>query len=539
MQKAEPKKIASYSLLAIFLIFLSYLLIHFYIINSFIQQYNLLFVIIFILSTVLFIISIFNLEISLLIFIFFIPLLNSLPYILGNLHDFPSIYFLFMGLFFGGLINIVKRNKSLLYLNELRIYTPIFIFIILCLISFIFTFGRLINFYPFIEREIQKFTVNVLGWNNFIALSYLVAGFLNYLSGFLLLLIIINIDISKKFIKYFFYSISIGFLIVFFVGLYQIFVNPGFGNIDYWVRGSRFNSTLTDPNALGEYVFMLTPIFIGFGYYFYNKKKNLSIFSYLLIFLVLIMMAYSGSRTSLLGIVFIILFYFIYLGGILSKKLFRRLRLNRFVLSILSYLIIITILFLFIYGTFFTIKNINLGNNPPSGFQRLKSNVENIDIGNFKKYLSSISSGRNILWWQAINMFLDYPISGVGIGQYYIEISNYNAESEVGGVVDITNNYYLQILSELGIIPLLIILWFFVEAAMASVFIFKKIKSSSFRFLYLNFLLCFVVTLIIFNTGPNIIFFEIQYMFLIIIGFLVNFRMSFSKESYRYILNEG
>jgi len=540
MQKIEPKKIISYSTVGIFLIFLSYLLIYFYLINSFIQQYNLLFIIIFILSAVLFIISILNLEISLLIFIFFIPLFNSLPYILGNLHDFPSIYFLFIGLFLGSLINIVKRNKSLLYFNELRIYIPIFIFIILCLISFIFTFSRLINFYPFIESKVQSYTINVLGWNNFIALSYLTSSFLNYLSGFLLLLIIINIDIREKFIKYFFYIISISFLVVFLIMLYQIFINPGFGNIDYWVKAVRVNSTLTDPNSLGEYIFILFPIFIGFGYYFYGRNKYLSIFSFVLCLLALIMMSYSGSRTSIVGIGIIFLIYFIYLGVTLFKKIFQKFNLKKIVLNIISYFLILSVLLLFFFGLIFIVKNAHLGDDSPIILSRIKSDIEKIGKSNFLGYVSSISSGRNILWKQAINMFLDYPVSGVGIGQYYTEISNYNViKYGITSVIDITNNYYLQILSEMGMVALMIILWFFIEVFLASIFVFKIIVNKRFKFLYFNFLLCFIVTLIIFNTGPNIIFFEIQYIFMIIIGFLINFRINFDKESYQYILNEN
>lgn len=540
MQKIEPKKIISYSTVGIFLIFLSYLLIYFYLINSFIQQYNLLFIIIFILSAVLFIISIFNLEISLLIFIFFIPLLNSLPYILGNLHSFPSIYFLFIGLFFGSLINIVKRNKSLLYFNELRIYTPIFIFIILCLISFIFTFSRLINFYPFIESEIQKFTVNVLGWSNFIALSYLVAGFLNYLSGFLLLLIIININISEKFIKYLFYSISISFLIVFFIGLYQLFINRSFGNIDYWVRLNRVSSTLSNPNSLGEYVFMLFPAFIGFGYYFYCKKKYLSIFSFIFILFVFILISYSGSRTSIVGIGIISLLYFIYLGATLFKKIFQKFNLKKIVLNIISYFLILSVLLLFFSGVIFIVKNINLGDNCPVLLLRIKSNIDSIGKVNFLRYVSSISSGRNILWRQAVNMFLDYPISGVGIRQYYIEISNYNiVKYGKVSLIDHPENYYLQILSEMGIFALMIVLWFFIEVILASVFVYKKFVNKRFKFLYLNFLLCFTIALFIFVTGESIIFFEINYMFMVVIGFLINFRINFDKESYQYILNEN
>jgi len=351
MQKVGSKKIISYSLLAIFLVFLSYTLFYFFKINSFIVAYDLIIALIFIISSTLFLVSIFKLQISLLIFVFLVPLLGSLPYILGNNHDFPTIYFLFLGLFLGGLIYLLRKNKSLVNF-KLRIYAPALIFIILCLVSFIFTFSRLINFYPFVDSQIQSYTINIAGWNNFIALSYATSVFLNYLSGFLLFFIIINIEINKKFIKYFFYCISAGFLIVFLIGLYQIFFAAGFGNIDYWTIGGRINSTLTDPNSLGEYSFMMFPIFIGFGYYFYRRQKYLSIFSFILSLLTLVIMQYAGSRTSFLGIMLIILFYFIYLGAILIRKILKKFGLKKILQIIISYIIIIVILFGFLYAPF-------------------------------------------------------------------------------------------------------------------------------------------------------------------------------------------
>ena len=137
-------------------------------------------------------------------------------------------------------------------------------------------------------------------------------------------------------------------------------------------------------------------------------------------------------------------------------------------------------------------------------------------------------------------MFIDHPISGVGIGQYSTEISNYNmVKYGITGITDIASNYYLQVVSEMGIIPLAIILWFFIEVLSASIIVYRKIINKRFKFLYLNFLLCFIVALLIFNTGPNVIFFEIQYMFFIIIGFLVNFRINFTKKDYKFILNEN
>ncbi len=541
MQKAEPKKIIAYSVLAIFLTFASFLLFYFFRATSFIQAYDLIIAIIFIISGTLLLVAIFKLEVSLLIFIFLVPLLGSLPYILGNNHDFPIIYFMFLGMFLGGLIYYLRKYKSLTYL-KFRIYAPVFIFIILSLVSFIFTFARLINFFPFYDSQIEVYTVNVVGWNNFISMSYMTSAFLNYFSGFLLFFIFINIVISKKFIKYFFYALSAGFLVVFLIGLVQIFFKAGFGNIDYWTQGGRINSLLTDPNSLGGYVFMMFPIFIGFGYYFYRRQKYFSIAAFIMSVFALFLMQYSGSRTSFVGFVIILLFYFIYLGAILIRKIFKKTNLRRVLLNVISYMIIIVILAGLLFAAISVIENIKFEEGSTSLWRRIQYDIivfkEHGPAGSFTDQYSA--NKRNILWKQAFNMFIDHPISGVGIGQYSTEISNYNmVKYGITGITDIASNYYLQVVSEMGIIPLAIILWFFIEVLSASIIVYRKIINKRFKFLYLNFLLCFIVALLIFNTGPNVIFFEIQYMFFIIIGFLVNFRINFTKKDYKFILNEN
>ena len=521
MKNVEIKKVVNYSVIAFFLIILSYFLLRF-----FIHQSNIIFFPTFILAAILFAVSIFSLETSLLVFIFFIPLLNSLHVILKNT-SFHVIYFLFLGLFLGSLINLVKKNKSLMYFQH-RIYSPALIFIVLSLVSFVFTAGRLINFYPFTGDRISVFTVNVLGWSNMSALLFLIPSFLNYFSGFLLFFIVINICINKRFINHFFYSLASSFFIVFSVGLYQVLVNPGFGNLDYWINSGRINATLIDPNSLGSYTFILFPIFIGFGYYFWGDRKYLSAISFILNLLVIILMFYSGSRTGFLGAIIVVVFYFTYLGFILFRRIFVKLRIKKALLNVVSGFIIVALLLLLLSGAVFLIKNINLSENSPVLLTRIKANIDSFGKEGFVSY---VSSGRNVLWRQAINMFLDYPISGVGIGQFNVEISNYHfVKGSINNLVDIPNNFYLHIVSEMGILPLIIMIWFFVEVILSSVYVYRRIKNGRFKFLYLNFLLCFIVMLIICNFGPTIHFFEIQYMFFIIIGVLINFRINSIKS---------
>ena len=140
----------------------------------------------------------------------------------------------------------------------------------------------------------------------------------------------------------------------------------------------------------------------------------------------------------------------------------------------------------------------------------------------------AISSGRNLLWRQAINMFLDYPISGAGLGAYIIELPNYYVKSGVNSnLVDYTGNYYLQILSELGIAGLVVVLFIFF-VIIKKVFIYFKggefingLNGSN--WLVVGFFTSFISMLIAQFFGPHTNFTEIQFTFWLIIGLMLTY----------------
>src|SRR4030042_6858607 len=137
MRRLEVKKVVNYSILGIFLILLSYYTVSLYI--DF-PKY-LLYILCASLSGIFFMVSIFNLEISFIIFIFLMTIINPLRWMLP-FKDLHFEFFLFLGLFLGGLINLIRRKKLLVDFN-LRVYSPAVIFIIFSFISLLFTLLRL------------------------------------------------------------------------------------------------------------------------------------------------------------------------------------------------------------------------------------------------------------------------------------------------------------------------------------------------------------------------------------------------------------
>ena len=78
--------------------------------------------------------------------------------------------------------------------------------------------------------------------------------------------------------------------------------------------------------------------------------------------------------------------------------------------------------------------------------------------------LSELFTDKLRLWRVASSMIKDYPLSGVGVGAYIVELPNYSrltgAESRW---TDSAENYFFQVGSELGLIGLFLVLWIFYE----------------------------------------------------------------------------
>ena len=139
--------------------------------------------------------------------------------------------------------------------------------------------------------------------------------------------------------------------------------------------------------------------------------------------------------------------------------------------------------------------------------------------------LKSISPERFFLWNQSLEMFKDYPISGVGIGAYVIELPDYYFKNygEVK-IIDFAGNYYLQILSELGIAGLFLILFIF-YLIIKKVFTYfrkqKKIKKiNNHDWLLTGLFISFISMVIILFLGPHTNFNEIQLTFWLVAGLM-------------------
>ena len=266
-------------------------------------------------SLIIFIVSIYKVKIGLYLFIFFIPLLNSLTTIL-NVRSVEIILYLFFAFTLGFFVNHSYRIQSSTQINlkshidfdeELKV--PILFFIIIVVISSLITIYRYANFVPFITSRYYDLNVNVNRVGSTDSIFWTIKFFLNYIIGFWLIFIIFNIIRKTKEIIIAIIVLISSTIVSTVIVFYQYFFHPAFGSFTHWVEAGRFNSTFSDPKSLGGFVALLLPIFLVM--IIYSKRWQSKLLFGILFLPYLFMLFLAGSRSSVVGIIFVILSFLI------------------------------------------------------------------------------------------------------------------------------------------------------------------------------------------------------------------------------------
>jgi len=492
---------------------------------------------------VIFLLTLYRSKLGLYLFIFFIPLLNSLTTIL-EIHSVPIILFFFFGFFMGFILNLFDND----FKSRLELFGPIkvfeseissvsLIFIIILSLSIVITIFRYSNFFPFITNNYYNLTVNINGFNSSEAISWTLRFFFNYFIGFALFFAVFNIlknirDVMNALIVLIFSTFLTSIFII-----YQYFINPYIGSSRFWVETGRLNATFSDPNALGAYSLLIFPIFISLIIITHRWYSRL-IFSILFVFFIL-MIILSGSRSALLGIILTIIIFFI-LGLKRLIRFIKKLPKKRKITIFIIIIVIILIILIAIAGITLTTNEVKSDILKIGLIQRSLASIQTFS-SYFKtagplEALKSISNYRYIFWNQAINMTKDYPLSGIGAGSYIIQLPEYlwNFERSFT-IVDYAGNYYLQILSEFGLVGLVLVLFIFYFIIKKYVLYFKYQKNlknqnlnridsdSSGNWLLVGLFISFISMIFAQFFGPHTNFNEVQFTFWLIIGLMITF----------------
>jgi len=426
---------------------------------------------------------------------------------------------------------------GIIYDSDLLV--PVSLFTVIALLSAVITVYRYMNFLPFLSTGFHDIAVNIEGTGSRGSAYWTIKYFFNALVGIGLLLVIFNALKRKADIIRVVIIIIASNILVFAVGFYQHYYQPTFGSLSFWAEADRINATFTDPNSLGNYILIIFPIYIILIIYF--RKWYQKALCSLALILLLIITLFTGSRNAFIGIILSSAIFAV-LGLIrLIKIIIKKCRASRAVrrswISVGALLMVIFIVMISLVS-YIVVEKPELKDMyrpPETGISLIDRSVDTVWMS-YNVYrqagivegFKSVSSERHFIWPQALDMFSDYPASGVGIGSFIIELPNYYVKNNAPmRIVDFTGNYYLQILSEFGITGLILVLAIFILIIKKSTSFFiahrKKFTGSRESWFFRGFLISFIVTVIILFFGPHTNFNEIQFTFWTVIGLLISY----------------
>ncbi len=484
------------------------------------------------LCLLVFLVTLFNKTFGALIIVFCLPITNSLPYFF-SLKALNPLIFLFYSFFIGFLIHQSFSGDSLSTKSPLRL--PIFGAAALIGISAFLTFWRYTNFFPIYDKTVYDLTINVIEVKAGGALERIVFDTLNYAAGFIWFFIIIYIFKNKDVIKKALILLASSAFLSFCFGLYQSYSNLDLGNIEFFISIKRANALFSDSNALGVFIAFSFPIFIG-GFLSFKKWIRLIFIPPVLAGILLI--PGSGSRSCFLGTVLAALFMTAFY--IKKMKAFRKSNPRQFRKSV-----VFSLAAVFLIALFFIV--LLTGNSTLS--QRFKANIAYFSEENF---LKKITKGRTSIWKAGFMMGRENPLSGVGLGSFTVELPNYYKEYNIMEVrynekdgtpevaVDTAGNFYIQILSELGIIGLILFLWIF-YLIIRQVFreVYKKDLNGGLRGVLLGISAALISMFVLFLFGIHTLQFEIQLVFWLAVGILFSLTSKEEEERDKSSLKKG
>lgn len=449
--------------------------------------------------------------------IFFIPLLNSLPYFF-NFQGFNPLLFLFYGYLLGFLANRIFAKEKML--SDAPLQIPVLFLISLVSVSGLFTLWRYTNFFPLFETTVYDLTVNVFHVSSGEAIRRVLLDYLNYLGGLIWFLILIRVIRQKKhqiqLVKTL--ALSTGLAVVF--GVIQALISPELGNTTMFISLERINALFTDPNAFGVFLALVLPVFMASALILPNRWLFL-----LLPPLIggILLQPYIGSRSSLAGLILaFLIFIFIWYW---NKARFEETSVN------LKKYFVYFLIFIILAGGTAAVFSIY---NQTTLYKRISENIKALTK---PKGLEAISRGRWRLWKGAATMIRKDPLHGVGLGAFTVEIPNYYFTDQIAPVmpfsyynvkkpemywVDTAGNFYIQIAAESGLFGLLLFLWiFFLFLKRIHFRLFRQPISTKWDIFSLGVSTGILVVLLIFLFGTHTINFEIQLTLWLLTALLV------------------
>jgi len=225
------------------------------------------------------------------------------------------------------------------------------------------------------------------------------------------------IDLNKKILTYFYYTLVVCFAVLIVDGYIQLVI--GTNIIGFSKSGVRISSFFGDELILGSYLSRLFPLL--FALFVLKEKKQLELYSMNILFILLSGLIYiSGERSAFF------LFIFSYVFIIIFLEKFKKLKI---ILLVLSLILILVLTF---------------------NFSQVKNRMISDPVNSIKK--SIFTTEHDSLIRTAFNMFLDKPIFGHGPKMFRVICKDEKYATGVSPCMTHPHNFYVQLLAETGII---------------------------------------------------------------------------------------
>lgn len=230
------------------------------------------------------------------------------------------------------------------------------------------------------------------------------------------------------------------------VVVYQSHFNPGFCMLREvaWTESGRVSGGMSDPNALGIFLFVALPMMANMAW----EARGLAQMWYMVLVVSSVYaLGQSGSRSGLVG-TFVV---GAVAGGLSMGRLLRRGEAGRRLFAAGAGMVMVAVCL----AASVVLAPLGEGTQTMPLVRRLQGFATRLQSGAG----TSVVDRREVQWQQAVAMARRYPVTGVGVGAFAIELPNLHREAVTETPIDNAWNQYLQWLAELGIVGLGLWIW--------------------------------------------------------------------------------
>jgi hypothetical protein len=382
---------------------------------------------------------------GLLAFIFLFPLINNLPYffkLYEPLPMAPSTLILFLFFFLGWLLHRTFTTPDPARDGEKPnepIFTPLRLFAALVAVSALITLWRYTNFFPLWRPRVYELVTNAFGTSAGGAIMSVVFYSLTYLTGIAFFIILVRAVRSEAFVRKAITALGVSTLLSLAFGLFQHFKAPTLGNNPISIAAGLINATFKDALSFGAFLSMSIPFFLGI---LPTMKGRTRLILSLTIIPSIFLLLYTGSKSALISFLAVLLSLALFALGTFLKS--RRFKAKKLLLVGLAIVVLAAAATISIFSEISPLPNLK----------------KSTTIVRMKLLQRSLVSRFDNHWNIAERIIKEYPLSGLGMGSFIIESSNYAKDyAPKYKIPESAENLLLQIGSELGIPGIFLFLW--------------------------------------------------------------------------------